>query len=154
MNDVNLYNYLKDAEKVSSDISSIINIINNEGKNYLISLNGPLSKIINIFNEELNYIKSKDFNLKSEYYKKSYDEIYKKIFQNYYNIKNSIIKQLAIPSETISKHLSYIIENLKKSKENLLHNVLSTVDTKKCNLLSKSLSLSSFTNETLNKYFS
>ena len=154
VNDVNLYNYLKDAEKVSSDISSIINIINNEGKNYLISLNGPLSKIINIFNEELNYIKSKDFNLKSEYYKKSYDEIYKKIFQNYYNIKNSIIKQLAIPSETISKHLSYIIENLKKSKENLLHNVLSTVDTKKCNLLSKSLSLSSFTNETLNKYFS
>ena len=154
INDVNLNNYLQDAEKISNDISLIKDIINNEVKNYIISLNGPLSKIINVFSDELNYIKSKDFTLKSEYYKKSYDEIYKKIIQNYYNVKNLLSKQLTIPSETISKHSSFIIENLKNSKDNLLINVLSNVDSKKCNLLSNSFSLASFTNEVLINYFS
>ena len=152
--DVKLDNYLNDILGISNMIFNVNDKVNDELKYYLNSLSGPFSKIVNVFNEELNYLKSKDFHFNSEYYKKSYDEIYKNIFQNYYNIKNTLNSQLKVPSDTISKHSSFIINNLQIAKNYLIKNILSILESKKCDLLSNTLSLNSLTNKTLTKYFS
>ena len=117
---------------------------------------GRISKIINGFNMDIEYYKrisGNNFTFDYESYKKSFDELHKKIKELYINGKNNLLKDFKISEmliDTLSQNISdFIIQSFDKISQE----INSLVNITNFQFLNMNFSIQNYLEEILNETF-
>ncbi len=115
---------------------------------------GPISKIKNGFNMDIEYYKrisGNNFTFDYESYKKSFDELHKKIKESYINGKNNLLKDFKISEmliDTLSQNISdFIIQSFDKISQE----INSLVNITNFQFLNMNFSIQNYIEEILNE---